>query len=277
MSKNIVFIHGAWLTSLSWEKFMSYFEQKGYSCSAPEWPYRDKSVAELKENTPPELAQIGAKELTDHYEGIIRAMIEPPILIGHSFGGLIVQQLLDRGVGSAGIALDSVAPEGVLALDWTVLKANSSVLFKWMGWEKVQTMTFPEFQYSFTNTFPEEEQHKYYERYVVPESGRIFFQIAFSQLDPHHAIRVNFKNNERMPLLLIAGEKDHLVPAHITKSNYEHYKHSTAQTDFYEFEGREHLLMAQDGWEEVAEYVANWLDQLPNHQSLEQLLHRAAN
>ncbi len=271
-----MFIHGAWITSLSWEKFNAYFEQKGYSCSAPEWPYRDKSVAELKENTPPELAQIGAKELTDHYEGIIKAMSEPPILIGHSFGGLIVQQLLDRGVGSAGIVLDSVAPEGVLALDWTVLKANSSVLFKWMGWEKVQTMTFPEFQYSFTNTFPEEEQHKYYERYVVPESGRIFFQIAFSQLDPHHAIQVNFKNNERAPLLLIADEKDHLVPAHITKSNYEHYKHSTAQTDFHEFEGRAHLLMAQDGWEEVADYIANWLEQLPNHQSLEELLHSAA-
>ena len=275
MTKNIVFIHGAWLTSLSWEKFVAYFEQKGYACSAPEWPYRDKSVSELKENTPPELAQIGAKELTDHFESIIRAMSEPPILIGHSFGGQIVQQLLDRGVGSAGVTLDSVAPEGVLALDWTVLKANSSVLFKWMGWEKVQTMTFPEFQYSFTNTFPLEQQQTYYDRYVVPETGRIFFQIAFSQLDPHHVIRVNFENNDRPPLLLIAGEKDHLVPAHISKSNYAHYKNSQAQTDFHEFEGRAHLLMAQDGWEEIAEYIANWLEQLSN-QSLEQLLHPVA-
>ena len=221
-------------------------------------------MEELKAYTPPELAEIGAKELTDHYEAIIRAMPEPPILIGHSFGGLIVQQLLDRGVGSAGIALDSVAPEGVLAVDWTVLKANSSVLFKWMGWEKVQTMTLPEFQYAFTNGFSQDLQEEFYEKYVVPESGRIFFQIAFAQLDPHHATRVNFKNNERAPLLLIAGEKDHLVPAHITKSNYEHYKHSTARTDFQEFKERSHLIMAGDGWEEVAGFAATWLEQISN-------------
>src|SRR5205823_10915500 len=123
---------------------------------------------------------------------------------------------------------------------------------------------FPEFQYAFTNTFPEEEQKKYYERYVVPESGRIFFQAAFAQLDPHHAIQVNFKNNDRAPLLLTAGEHDHLIPAHVARSNYEHYKNSTARTDFQEFKGSAHLLLAQEGWEEVADYVANWLEQLPS-------------
>lgn len=262
MSKTIVFIHGAWLTSLSWENFIGYFEKQGYTCIAPEWPYREKSIAELRESTPPELAEIGAKELTDHFETIIKALPEPPILIGHSFGGLIVQQLLDRGVGSAGIALDSVTPEGVLAVDWTVLKANSKVLFTWMGWDKVVTMSFPEFQYAFANTLPEAQQLKYYERYVVPESGRIFFQIAFAPLDPQHAIHVNFKNNQRAPLLLIAGEHDHLIPAHITKSNYDHYKDSTARTDFHEFPGRVHLLFAQDGWEEIADFAANWLKDL---------------
>ena len=262
MNKTIVFIHGAWLTSLSWEKFIGYFEQKGYTCLAPEWPYRDNPVAELREFTPPELAQIGAKELTDHFEAYVRALPEPPILIGHSFGGLIVQQLLDRGVGSAGITLDSVAPEGVLALDWTVLKANSSILFTWQGWEKVQTMTLDEFRYAFANTLPQQEQDYYYDRYVVPETGRIFFQIAFAQFDPHHATHVNFKNSERAPLLLVAGEKDHLVPAHITKANYEHYKHTTAQTDFHQFDGRCHLLMAQEGWQEIPHYIEDWVGSL---------------
>lgn len=251
------------MTSLSWEYFVSYFEARGYSCTAPEWPYRNASVRELRENTPPEVAEIGVLELTDHFESIIRAMDDAPILVGHSLGGLIVQKLLDRGVGSAGVVLDSVAPEGVLAVDWTVLKANSSVLFKWMGWEKVQTMTLAEFQYAFTNTLPQAQQEAFYDRYVVPESGRVFFQIAFAQLDPHHATRVNFKNNDRAPLLLIAGEKDHLVPAHITKSNYDHYKHSTAQTNFVEFKDRTHLLMAQDGWQEIAGYIDTWLEQLP--------------
>lgn len=262
MNKNIVFIHGAWLSALSWENFVSYFEDKGYTCSTPEWPYRDKSVAELRENTPAELAEIGVKELVDHFETIIRAMPEPPILVGHSFGGIIVQQLLDRGLGSAGVALDSVSPEGVLAVDWNVLKANANVLFKWMNWDKVLTMTFPEFQFAFTNTFPEEQQKYFYDRYVVPETGRIFFQVAFAQLDPHHALKVNFKNNERAPLLLTAGEFDHLIPAHVAKSNYEHYKHSTARTDFKEFEGRSHLLIAQEGWQEIADYVSNWLDEV---------------
>jgi hypothetical protein len=109
-------------------------------------PYRDKPVEELRESTAPELARIGARELTDHYEKIIKEMNEPPILVGHSFGGLIVQKLLDRGVGRAEIAVNSVAPEGILALDWSVLKANSNVLLKWDGWEKVHTMTFPKFQ-----------------------------------------------------------------------------------------------------------------------------------
>ena len=262
LKKTIVFVHGAWLTSLSLENFVGYFERQGYSCLAPEWLYRDNSVGLLRQSISPELGQVGIRELTAHYEQIIRALPEPPILIGHSFGGLIVQQLLDRGLGSAGIALDSAAPEGVFPLDWSVPKSTSSVLFWWMNWDKVGRLTFPEFQYAFVNAFPREQQKRYYERYVVPETGRIFFQAAFAQRDPHHSIRVNFKNNDRAPLLLIAGELDHIVPAHVVKLNYEHYEHSTARTDFHEFAGRSHLIASQDGWEEVSGYAANWLDQL---------------
>jgi pimeloyl-ACP methyl ester carboxylesterase len=170
--------------------------------------------------------------------------------------------LLDRGYGSAGVALDAVAPEGVLAVDWTVLKANSRTLFGWMNLDKVLTMSFPEFQYAFTNTFPAEQQKTYYDRYVVPESGRLFFQAAFAQLDPNHALRVNFENPNRAPLLLVAGELDHLVPAHVVKTNYEHHKRSTAQADFHEFPGRAHLLTSQDGWEEIATYINTWLEQV---------------
>jgi pimeloyl-ACP methyl ester carboxylesterase len=262
MSNSIVFIHGAWLTKRSWENFTPYFEQQGYTCLTPEWPYRDASVEELRAHTPPELAEIGVTELTDHFAAIIKAMPESPILVGHSTGGLVVQQLLDRGLGSAGVGIDAVAPEGVLPLDWNVLKANSRVLSTWMGWDKVLTMSFEEFQFAFTNTFPEAQQRTYYERYIVPESGRIFFQVAFAALDPHHATRVNFKNNDRAPLLLIAGAIDHLVPAHVVKTNYEHHKQSAARTDFHEFPGRAHFLTAQEGWEEVAADIANWLDEL---------------
>jgi hypothetical protein len=131
-----------------------------------------------------------------------------------------------------------------------------------MGWDKVLTMSFEEFQFAFTNSFPEAQQRTYYERYIVPESGRLFFQVAFAPLDPHHATRVNFKNNDRAPLLLIGGAIDHLVPAHVVKTNYEHHKQSAARTDYQEFPGRAHFLTAQEGWEEVAAYIVNWLDEL---------------
>jgi alpha-beta hydrolase superfamily lysophospholipase len=150
----------------------------------------------------------------------------------------------------------------VLPVDWNVLKANASILLGWMNWKKVLNMTFPEFQFAFVNGFSEAEQAKYYDRYVVPETGRIFFQAAFAPLDPQHATRVNFKNDMRAPLLLIAGERDHLVPAHVVRSNYKHHKQSAARTDFYEFPGRAHLIGSQQGWEEVAGYVANWLEQI---------------
>jgi pimeloyl-ACP methyl ester carboxylesterase len=250
---------------------IDYFPRKDYRCSAPEWPDRepDKTAAQLRDSTPPEPATIGVKELTDHYESSVRAYPEPPILIGHSFGGLIVQQLLDRGFGSAGICFDSAAPEGVLAVDWTVLKENPGSLFGWMNWETVVHMSLAEFAFAFTNTFPEEEQQKYYERYCIPETGRIFFQAAFAQLAPHHALRVNFRNNDRAPLLLTADELDHMVPAQVARSNYKHYQHATARTDFKEFAGRAHLLLAQEGWEELAGYAADWLDQV-GHEGAEQ-------
>src|SRR4029453_13209845 len=171
MSNSIGFIHGALLTKLSGENLPPYFERRGYPCLTPEWTYRDASVEELRAHTPPELAEIGVTELTDHFAAIIKAMPESPILIGHSFGGLIVQLLLDRGLGSAAVAIDAVAPEGVLALDWNVLKANSRVLSTWMGWDKVLTMSFEEFQFAFTNAFPQAQQRTYYARYSVRESG----------------------------------------------------------------------------------------------------------
>lgn len=262
MSTTIVFIHGAWLTRLSWENFAPYFERRGYTCLLPEWPYREATVDELRADTPAALAEVGVQELTDHFAQIIAALPEPPILIGHSFGGLIVQQLLDRGYGRAGVALDGVTPEGVLAVDWTVLKANSRVLSTWMGWDRVLTMSFPEFQYAFTNGFPEDEQRALFERHVVPESGRLFFQVAFAPLDPHHATRVDFANPNRAPLLLIAGEHDHLVPAHVVRASYQHHQKSPARTDFHEFAGRAHLLTAGAGWQEVADYVAAWLAEI---------------
>src|SRR5258706_5231934 len=128
MTKNIVFVHGAWVTGLCWEKFDGYFESKGYTCSATNWPCKDKPVEALKKNPDPGLAKLGIAEIVDHYDRIIRAMSEPPILIGHSFGGLFVQILLDRGLGSAGVAIDSAPPKGVFPFYPSVVSANFRIL-----------------------------------------------------------------------------------------------------------------------------------------------------
>jgi pimeloyl-ACP methyl ester carboxylesterase len=262
MSKSIIFIHGAWVTPRCWDSFVSYFEQQGYTCLAPTWPHKDKSIEELRKNPPAALAGLGVQEIVDHYAAIIQAQEEPPILIGHSFGGLFVQLLLDRGLGAAGVAIDPAPPKGVFALYPTVLKSFARILFTWRGWRKIVRWSFKEFQYAFVHTLPENEQHAAYETHVVPETGRIFFQGGFSTLAPSSPVKVNFQNQKRAPLLLIAGAQDQVVPRRVVQSNYQKYHRSQARTDFLTFEGRTHWIIAQDGWKEVATAIEKWVFEL---------------
>lgn len=262
MSKTIIFVHGAWMTPLCWESFISFFEPKGYKYLAPAWPYKDKPVAELKKNPDPNLAKLGITQIVDHYAKIINEQSEPPILIGHSFGGLFVQMLLDRGLGAAGVAIDSAAPKGVLPLYWSALKSNFGVFTTIGGWNKVVHMSFKGFQYAWVHLLPENEQKAAYDRYVVPETGRIFFQAAAAPLN--NLSKVNFQNAKRAPLLLIAGAADRICPAAQNKINFDKYKNSSAVTDYKVFDNRTHWIVAQPGWQEVASYIADWLDRLPN-------------
>lgn len=261
VNHTIVFIHGAWVTPLCWENFMAFFDQKGFHCLAPAWPYRDRPIEELRRTPPPELATLGVTEIVDHFANVIKRMDKPPILIGHSFGGLFVQMLLDRGAGSAGVAIDSAPPKGVLPRQWSAIKSNVGVISTPGGWRKVLRMSLKEFQYAFVNTLSESEQKAVYEKYVVPETGRIFFQAALAVFN--NATYVNFKNDRRAPLLLIAGSQDNVVPATQNRSNFKKYQRSSSKTDFKEFSGRSHWIIAQEGWQEVAGYIENWLSQLP--------------
>ncbi len=259
MQKTIVFIHGAWVTPLSWENFKKYFESKGFKCIAPAWPYKDKSVEELKKSPPPELAGLGITEIVDHYEKIIRSLDVPPILIGHSFGGLFVEMLLDRGAGCAGVAIDPAPPKYVLPFYYpSVTKSFLRILLTPGGWRKIFHWSLKEFSYAFTHTLPANEQKAAYDRYVVPETGRIFFQASFALFN--NRTRVNFKNPSRAPLLLIAGSEDKVCPAAQIRNNHKMYRGSRTVTDFKEFGGRTHWLIAQKGWEEVAGYIEGWLN-----------------
>jgi pimeloyl-ACP methyl ester carboxylesterase len=252
---SVVFIHGAWVTPACWDQFAGFYTARGYRCIAPAWPRKDRTIAELRADPSP-LAGLGVQEIVDHYERAIGELPEPPFLIGHSFGGLFVQMLLDRGAGAAGVAIDSAPPRGVLAMQLSVFRANLPVLLTPGARKGIVRMTYPQFRYAFVNTLTEADARAAYEAHVIPETGRIFFQAALGT----QAVRVNFTNDERKPLLLIAGERDHVVAAGLNRSNLRKYAGSQARTDFKEFPGRAHWIIAQEGWEEVADYAARWLE-----------------
>jgi pimeloyl-ACP methyl ester carboxylesterase len=257
MKKTIVFIHGAWVTPLCWEYFIPFFEEKGYRCIAPTWPLKDRSIEELRSRPDKDLPMLGVKEIVDHYADIIRALDEPPILIGHSFGGLFVQMLLDRGLGRAGVAINSAPPKSILPLQPSVIRSFMKILLTPFGWRKVHRWTGADFAYAFLPPMPEDEVRQLYERYVVPETGRIFYQAAFSLF--HDQTRVDFSDDRRAPLLLIAGSKDRVCPAAQNRANLRRYRHSKAITEYKEFPNRYHWIIAQEGWQEVAGFVDGWL------------------
>jgi pimeloyl-ACP methyl ester carboxylesterase len=263
VEKTIVFIHGAWVTPLCWEPFESFFRARGYPTLAPPWPGKERTVEEQRRAPSPVLRGLGIEEIVGHYAALIQEMTDPPILIGHSFGGLFVQLLLDRGLGQAGVAIDSAPPKGVFAFYPTAFRSLGRVLTTWRGWQRILTMPFSDFRYAFLNRVPPERQRAIYDRHVVPETGRIFFQAAVSAASPASPARVNFDNMARPPLLLVAGGDDHIVPPQINRTNFRKSAAPGVTTGFREFPGRGHWIIAQDGWEEVAGYIADWLGSLP--------------
>ena len=255
----LLLIHGAWLSSQSWANFSDYFERRGFAVSAPEWPRKDGDVAELRGATD-EIVGLGLTEIVDHYVGQIKALDEPPVLIGHSFGGLIVELLLDRGLGRAGVALSPAPPKGILVLPFSSLKAAAPALAHPSRWHGTVPLTLEEFTYGFVNTFTPEAAADAYERYAVPETGQIFFEAGFANFHLNPPTEVHFKRDDRAPLLIVGAEKDNTVPASLAKKQLSKYEKSSAQTDYIEFEGRPHLMMAAEGWEEIAEAIDSWLD-----------------
>jgi pimeloyl-ACP methyl ester carboxylesterase len=180
----LLLIHGAWLSSRSWETFADYFGKRGFTVSTPEWPRKHGDVEQLREDAA-KLAGLGLGEIVDHYETLIRQLDQPPVLIGHSFGGLIVELLLDRGFGCAGVALSPAPPKGILALPFSSLKAAAPALAHPSKWHGIVTLTPDEFTYGFVNTFSPEDAAAAYERYAVPETGQIFYEAGFANFRLH--------------------------------------------------------------------------------------------
>ena len=255
----LLLIHGAWLSARSWETFADYFGKRGFAVSTPEWPRKHGDVEQLREETE-ELEGLGLTEIVDHYEELIGKLGEPPVLIGHSFGGLIVELLLDRGLGRAGVALSPAPPKGILVLPFSSLKAAAPALAHPSKWHGVVTLTPEEFTYGFVNTLSLNDAAAAYERYAVPETGQIFYEAGFANFHLHPPTELHFKNGERAPLLIVGAEKDNTVPASLSRAQYKKYERSPARTDYLEFEGRPHLFVVGQGSEEVASAIDSWLD-----------------
>ena len=255
----LILIHGAWLSALSWENYSEYFAKRGFAVSAPEWPRKQGGVEEMRE-TAEASAGLGVQEIVDHYAQLIEALDQPPVLIGHSYGGLFVELLLDRGLGRAGVAMSPAPPKGILALPFSTLKAGAPALAHPSKWHGVVTLTAEEFAYAFVNTFSERDAVAAYDRYAVPETGQIFYEGGFANFHLHPPTEVHFKNEDRAPLLLVGASEDHTVPASLTKAQYKQYERTPAKTDYLEFEGRPHLHMVAPDWQEVAAAIHSWLD-----------------
>jgi pimeloyl-ACP methyl ester carboxylesterase len=253
----IVLIHGLWLTALSWERWVEHYTARGYRVIARSWPGMEGDIEALRRD-PSAIVGLGVTDIVDHYARIIGELDHPPIIMGHSFGGLITEILLDRGLGAAGVAIDPAPVKGIFVLPFASLKSAFPGLKNPFAQHEAVALTPEQFHYGFTNHLSEEESVPIYERYAVPGPNHVLFQASLANFNPHAATTVDFANDDRAPLLLIAGGKDHTVPASVTHANFELFDKSRAVTAYKEYPERTHWTIGQDGWEEMADYALDW-------------------
>ena len=254
MSKTIVFIHGLFMNPKNWGNWKKYFEAKGYTCYTPAFPFHDGEPSELRKNPDPKLGKVTFGQVLESLTAFIDTLPEKPILIGHSMGGLAVQRLIAKEKGLAGVCINPAPPRGIISFKWSFLKGNLPVINPFKG-NSIFVPSVEWFQYAFCNTVSLEQTKVEYDKFVVPESRNIprggtgkYASIDFKK--PH------------TPLLIIAGEKDNIVPASLNKKNFSAYRDTNSKLDFKEFEGRTHYICGQENWEEVAGFIADWLRKL---------------
>ena len=253
----IVLIHGFWVTPRSWEKWVEHYEAKGFRVLAPGYPGFEVEVEALNADPSP-ITALTVPGILEHLESVIAELDRPPILIGHSAGGVFVQLLLDRGFGAVGVAINSAPTEGVPVVPLSQVRSTWAVLRNPGTRHKAVGFTPEQWHYAFTNTFSEEESRALWERYAIPAAGGIFWDNILANVKPGpQETAVDYHNDARAPLLFISGSADHLMPPSIQRSNAKHYKSNTV-TEVKEYDGYPHLLPAAPGWEEIADYALSW-------------------
>jgi pimeloyl-ACP methyl ester carboxylesterase len=254
----VLFVHGLWLHATSWSPWVEFFDEAGYAAGAPGWPGDADTVAETRLH-PEAVAGRGIDDVVAHYTTLIGALDEKPILIGHSFGGLIVQKLLGQGLASAAVAIDAAPFKGILALPVSALRVASIALRNPANRNRAVSLTADQFRYGFGNAISEHDSADLYSKWAVPSPGKPLFQSASANFSRHTEASVDTANSTRGPLLLTTGGKDHTVPGAITRGMLKQYKDSTAVTDLHEFPDRGHSLTIDAGWREIAEVSLAWL------------------
>ncbi|MGC4862209.1 alpha/beta hydrolase [Micromonospora sp. DT41] len=253
----VVLIHGLWMTPRSWEGWARRYTARGMNVLAPAWPGMDRDVEQLRDDPSP-IAEQSIATIVAHYDRIIRALPSPPIIMGHSFGGLFTQILVDRGLGAAAVGVHSSAPKGVLKVPLSQLRSAFSILRNPANRNRAVPFTPDDFAYAFGNTMSRADSDRAWQRYAVPGAGRVLFESAFANLDPTSPAKIDNGRNNRPPLLLMAGGQDHVVPATVVQSNAALYQKSRALTAYEEFPDRSHFTVGQDGWERIADYALDW-------------------
>ena len=248
-----VFVHGLWLLPSSWDRWAEVFDEAGYAALAPGWPDDPETVAEANAN-PDTFANKTVGDVADHFAEVIGKLDRKPVVIGHSFGGLLAQILAGRGLSTATVAIDPAPFRGVLPLPVSALRSASPVLTNPANRHRAVPLTYEQFRYAFANAVDEDEARQLYDAYAVPAPGPPLFQAATANFNPWTEVKVDHKNPDRGPLLIISGEKDHTVPWAIANASFKKQKkNKEAVTEIVEMSGRGHALTIDSGWREVAD------------------------
>jgi non-heme chloroperoxidase len=248
----VLFVHGLWLLSSSWDNWRQLFEANGYTTLAPGWPDDPETVAEANED-PEVFAHKRLHQITGHYLEAIGQLTKKPAVVGHSFGGLISMMIAGQGVAAVTVAISPAPFRGVLPLPFSALKSSSAVLANPANYNRAVALTYEQFHYGFTNAVDEDEAHKLYEAYAVPGAGAPIFQAATANVNPWTEDQVDTSNPERGPLLIISGDQDHTVPFAIAEAAYKRQVKNPGITEVKEMSNRGHSLTIDHGWREVAE------------------------
>ena len=255
----VVFIHGLWLLPSSWDNWVEFFEANGYAGLTPDWPDDPETVEEARAN-PDVLAKKTLKQVADHTAEVIGALDRKPAVMGHSTGGLLAQLVADRGLSAATVAIDPGPFRGVLPLPFSSLRAALPVLKNPLNRGRAVTLTFDEFKYGWTNAFgDDEEARRLYETYHVAAPGSALMQMANANLNPFSEAKLDVRNPDRGPLLIIDGAKDHTVPWAIANASYKRQRHNKAVTEIQKIPNRGHSLTIDSGWREVAQVALDFV------------------